>query len=179
MTMRRTFTLVFALIAFSIYTVGCANIFMGEITESWDSSNERFKIRVERRAERDAFLLPGAYYVFQSAPVGSDSWKEIFTFRHDDPVPIPRERIRLVNEQVGYAFMGWMYAVTIDGGKTWQVWDADKDMQNCECSNYGLIKDVRLVADGSGTMELNRVPLRIGKLPELYTTDYGRHWSFR
>lgn len=177
--MRRTFTIIFALVAFSIFSVGCADLFMGKITESWDASNERFKVRVERRAEIDVFL-PGAYYVFQSVAEGSNSWNEIFTFRHDDPVPIPRNQIRFVNEQIAYVFMGWMYAATVDGGRTWQVWDADKDLQNCECSNYGLIKDVRLAADGIGIMKLNRqVPGRIGKATELHTTDYGRHWNSR
>ena len=98
------------------------------------------------------------------------------TFRDDDPRRIPRENVRLVNDRIGYVFMGWMYAVTIDGGATWSVWNAETDLPNWQCCNYGLIKDVRLASDGAGTMILNSIPHRHGEAPELRTNDFGQHW---
>jgi len=73
--------------------------------------------------------------------------------------------------------MGWMFAVTTDGGATWSVWDAKKDLPNWQCCNYGLIKDVRLDSKGTGVMILNPIPQRRGEVPELHTNDFGRHWN--
>ena len=88
--------------------------YMGPVNESWDTSNNVFRIRVERHAKVNTFV-GGAYYVFQSAPPGSDSWQKILAFRHDDPNPIPRDQVRFVNAQVAFVFTRWMYAVTKDG----------------------------------------------------------------
>jgi hypothetical protein len=150
--------------------------YMGSIAESWETSNRTFKLRVDRHSEENTFV-GGAYYVFRSAPAGSDTWREIMTFRHDDPNPIPRDQVRFVNDQVGYVFMGWMYAVTTDGGANWSVWDAGRDLPNWKCCNYGLIEEISLELNGTGVMILDPIPQRRGEVPELRTKDYGRHWS--
>ena len=151
---------------------------MGDTVESFETSNQTFKLRVDRHAEVGGFMavLNGAYYVFRSAPVGSDTWHDIMTFRHDDPNPIPRDQVRFVNERVGFVFMGWMYAVTTDTGATWTVWDSSRDLPKWQCCNYRLVKDVKLEPDGTGIMTLNVIPDR-GEVPVLRTKDFGRHWS--
>ncbi|MBA2340615.1 MAG: hypothetical protein H0V88_09480 [Pyrinomonadaceae bacterium] len=83
----------------------------GERLETWETTNTPFKIRVDRHAEANGGFVPGAYYVFQSAAADSDQWHEIMTFRHDDPVDIPREQVRFANDRVAYVFMGWMGVV--------------------------------------------------------------------
>jgi hypothetical protein len=110
-------------------------------------------------------------------PTGSDAWRDITTFRHDDAVPIPRDQIRFVNNRVAFVFMGWIYAVTTDGGATWSVWDAGNDLPNWQCCNYRLITDVKLNVDGTGTMTLNPIQDRPGEVPQLRTKDFGRHWT--
>lgn len=149
---------------------------IGPIVESWETSNQTFRIHVDARQETNAFL-PGAYYVFRSASAGSDDWHDIMTFRHDDLVAIPRDQIRFLNDHVGFVFMGWMYAVTTDGGVNWSVWDAGKHLPNWQCCNYGLINDVHLEADGTGQMSLDPILKRSGEVPALQTKDYGRHWN--
>ena len=72
--------------------------------------------------------------------------------------------------------MGWMYAVTTDGGVNWSVWSAKSDLPGWECCNYGLIQDVQFAPDGAGTMRLSVIDPRRGEVPELYTRDYGRSW---
>lgn len=148
---------------------------LGELTERWELAGNTFKIRVSRYAERRFRLVGGAYYVFESADVNLDRWNEIMTFRHDDPIDIPRDQARFVNDQVGYVFIGWMYAVTTDGGRSWTIWDATSDLPNWDCCRYKLIEDVRIMPDGTGKMIIN--PKRRGEVPELHTKDYGRHWS--
>jgi hypothetical protein len=151
---------------------------MGNVAESWETSNQTFKLRVDRHAEGGSFgPVAGAYYVFRAAPSGSDSWHDIMTFRHDDPVPIPRDQVRFVNDRVGYIFMGWMYAVTTDGGVTWSVWNAQTDLPQWACCNYRLIGSVKVEPDGTGTMILNPIPQRQSEVPQLHTNDFGRHWN--
>jgi hypothetical protein len=150
-----------------------------KIIEAWETTNNTFKVGVTVYAEENGGFVPGAYYVFRSAPLSSAGWQEIFTFRHDDPVPIPQQQVHFVNDKIGYVFMGWMYAMTTDGGSNWSVWSAEKDLPNWQCCNYRLIQDVRVAPDGVGTMKLNPIPERSGEVPELRTKDYGRHWSLK
>ncbi len=116
-------------------------------------------------------VVPGAYYVFESVD-GAGIRREIMTFRHDDPVPINRQGIVLLNESTAYVYMGWMYAVTTNGGSSWQIWDASKNLPEWTCCPYGLIQEVRLSPDGRGTMIINRR----GEVSELHTVDHGRSW---
>jgi hypothetical protein len=177
--MKRYLPIALALAAVVIFTADCSVLSgprMANVTDSFDTANRTFKLRVDRHAEVGGFVN-GAYYVFRSAPVGSDNWQDIMTFRHDDPNPIPRDQVRLLNERVGFVFMGWMYAVSTDGGTTWTVWDAKRDLPNWQCCNYRLIANVQLNADGNGTMTLSPIQDRRGEVPQLRTSDFGRHWS--
>ncbi len=149
---------------------------IGAIAETWETSNGSFRIRVDAHLEENGGFVPGAYYVFWSAPPGSDRWSKVMTFRHDDPIPIRRNQVRFVNDQVAFAYMGWMFASTADAGATWSVWDARTDSPKW-CCNYELIEDVRLEPDGTGTMTLKPVQNPRGEKPELRTKDYGRHWG--
>ena len=148
----------------------------GNLISQWETQNNAFKIRISEYEEKGA-LLNGAYYVFESAPLNLDSWKHIMTFRHDDQVGIPKDKTRFVGEQIGYTFMGWVCAVTKDGGATWAVWDAKKDLADWQCCNYALIGDLSISQEGKGVMRLDPIRERTGEVPELRTTDYGQHWN--
>lgn len=150
---------------------------MGKRIDSWVTENNTFRIRVNKHAEDHGGFIAGAYFVFQSSPKDQENWMEIMVFRHDDPVPIPQEQIRFVDDQIGYAYIGWMYAVTTDGGKTWNVWNAMSDLPNWQCCNYKLIQEVSLNPNGTGSMILRTIPGRSGEVPLLRTKDYGRHWG--
>ena len=148
----------------------------GKLISQWETNNNVFKIRVSEYEEKGAFL-GGAYYVFESAPLNSDTWQQIMIFRHDDRVGIAKDQVRFVDERTGYTFMGLMCAVTKDGGANWTVWDATKDLPDWQCCNYGLIQELSIALNGKGIMRLNPIPQRRGEVPELRTTDYGQHWS--
>lgn len=145
------------------------------ILETSEFQRGERKIVVTAYAEKNSFV-PGAYYSFEAVD-GSNHRVPIMTFRHDDPVPINKKGVVFLNGDIAYVFMGWMYAVTTDGGSSWQVWSADKDLPGWKCCNYELIEDVHLASDGTGRMRLNPIPQRQGEVPELQTKDYGRHWS--
>lgn len=146
-----------------------------KINERWETSNKTFKVRVTAYAEENGGFVGGAYYVFESTPLGSDTWREIMTFRHDDPIPIPREHVRFLNDQIGYVFMVYKYAVTTDGGATWQTWDIVSDLLDWQ-NNRAAIKDVKIDENGAGVMNLDPFSDR-PKVTELFTKDYGLHWT--
>jgi hypothetical protein len=169
--------LVLSTIGYIAYRLFLVRPYRAEITDTFEKTNNVFRIRVNQHAEKGLGFVPGAYYVFQFAEVASNDWQEIMTFRHDDPVEIPRDQVRFVNDQTGYVFMGWMYAVTTDGGRTWSVWNAQQDLPKWDCCNYRLVEDVELSSDGAGRMKIDTIAGRQGEVPELYTQDYGRHWG--
>ena len=149
---------------------------IGPIVDGRDASNQTFKIHVDEHLEENAFL-PGTYYIFRSAPLGSNAWHDIMTFYYDDTPDIDRAQIRFINDRLAFIFIGWTFAVTTDAGATWSVWNAGTDLPNWECCNYRLITDVTLNSDGTGTMTLNPIQNRRGEVPQLRTRDFGRHWS--
>lgn len=148
-----------------------------KVNERWETSNEVFKVRVTSYAEESAGFVGGAYYVFESASVESDNWREIMTFRHDDPIPIPRDQVQFLGDKTAYVFMGWMYAVTTDGGSAWSLWNAETELPKWKCCNYKLIRNVQIRPNGVGTMRLDPIPERQGEVPELHTKDYGFNWA--
>ena len=124
----------------------------------------------------------GIYYTFRSFKGAgntddNEEYKTIMTLRQDKLVTIPVHQIRFINDHIGYVFMGWKYAITIDGGESWSVWDAEADLQGWQCCNYSLIRDIQIASDGSGTMSLNSSPQEQDNMSVLHTKDYGRHWN--
>jgi hypothetical protein len=160
-----------------IFCICCGCSSKGNAIETWETGNQVFHVRVVAYSERGTGFVPGARYVFTSKSHDTARWHEFMTFKHDDPVPIPREQIRFVTGRIGFVFMGWMYAVTTDGGQYWSVWDARSDLANWECCNYGLINAVTLQSNGTGKMILHPIEGRRGEVPKLCTTDFGRHWT--
>jgi hypothetical protein len=141
----------------------------------WEHPDTSIPIRIIEREEIGNFLN-GAYYVFESRSPSDQRWHHVMTFRQDDPIEIPKESVTIKNG-VAYIAIGWMFAVTIDSGQTWSVWNAAADLPGWSCCNYGVIRNVDLDSNGTGTMTLNPIPGRAGEAPKLSTRDYGRSWT--
>lgn len=174
--MKRIVPILFVL---SLSACGLLKPNIGKVIETWQAENQNLKLRIVMRQE-NCFAVCGAYYTFLSAPVGSDSWREIFTTHHDDPDPIPRENVRFINSQIAYVFFGPKYAVTTDAGKSWVEWDAweaNKSIRFAEYRLYPSIVEVSVTSDGRGKMRLYPIGEGAADQPELLTTDYGRNWS--
>ena len=147
---------------------------LGRVYETWETSNDQFKVRVTAFEEHSQFL-GGGYFLFESSPSGTDRWREVMGFRHDDPIEIPHDHIHFVNDRVGYIFLGWKSAVTNDAGQTWSIWNAETNLPGWRCCNYGLIRSVELSANGHGKMTLH--PIQGRNEPEvLVTENYGNDW---
>lgn len=46
-------------------------------------------------------------------------------------------------------------------------------------TNSHFIQVVQIAADGSGLMKLSSTSKRVTGIDELYTKDYGQHWSLK
>src|SRR5712692_356104 len=160
--------------ALLINSSGCLPRRGDHIIESWETSNGRIRVRIRQYAQKAFLGLPGYYYTFEvSDKDHADQWREVATIRTDDNVGIPREQVRFINARTAYFFMGQIYAVTLDGGNVWSVWDGAKDREF-----DGFVKDVRIAPEGTGLMTFYPIPPNSGKQPpDLFTNDYGQHWK--
>jgi hypothetical protein len=120
----------------------------------------------------------GRYYTFtyRTARDNYQYGRIIFNFRQDVTVPPPVNQVRFVNDEVVYVYMGWMFSVTTDAGKTWRLWDAEKNLPGWNCCDPGLIKEVAISPQGTGSMTLRPDPANPEKLLYLRTSDFGQHW---
>lgn len=142
--------------------------------EVFQTNNENGQIRVEAFHECCGFV-PGAYYTFSFAPINSDNLSEIMTFRHDDPIPIRKNQVQFVSDDIAFVYMGGVFAATHDAGKRWSVWNACKHAEANNICNYEGIKKVELSIDGTGLMTTNPIPDQVPR-PLLRTVDFGQSW---
>lgn len=148
----------------------------GAVYETFETANNTFKVRMTALNEEDVYM-PGAYLVYESAPIDSDKWREFLAYRTDDAIPIPRERFRFLNEQTAYVCLWYDFAVTLDGGRTWKTWKPLFPQSNGELL-YWTITEVSVEADGTGQAKIesydeqkrDRVAL------DIRTEDFGQSW---
>jgi len=145
-----------------------------KITETFEIANDNLKINVIAYDLLMDAEPSSKYYTFSSLQGDEGDLKAVFTVRLDQPVSIPRGQVRIVNDEVALVFMGWMYAVTIDGGKSWNIWDGESELGDWQCCDPTLIQDVKISSDGIGIMTLK---LSIQQYLTLHTNDYGVHWN--
>ena len=100
----------------------------------------------------------------------------IFNLHQSDLVPPPVKQVKILNESVAYVYMGWMYSVSLDGGQTWHLWDAERNIPEWKCCDPGLIREVSISDQGSGVMTLRLDPNKPESQVYLRTTDFGQHW---
>ena len=146
-----------------------------KVVETWKVSNADLKIRVF------AYYLEGVepagvYYTFQTFKADWSEWQSIMTFRQDQRVPIPADSVVSISDTTSYILMGSMYAVTRDGGRTWSVWDAERDFELGRWCDHWLIDSVQIAPNGKGKMRL--LPnSQSSAASVLHTHDFGIHWN--
>lgn len=146
------------------------------VLDTWTDSIGPQEVRL--RSYELAHIEPkGFYYTFEAKTSGNADWEGIMTLRLEEKVPLQTKQLHTVNDRVAYFSLGWMYAVTIDGGNTWSVWDAQTDIAENSCSNCYQIQNVQINADGTGIMDLNLSAQQDRSVRELRTKDYGKHWA--
>lgn len=150
----------------------------GPVIEEWETHNSRFKIRVQRRAH--LYGLMSYWYVFQSSSKGSIRWQEVTRHLQGEPIALPKQQIRFVSEDVGYLFFQLKYAVTVDGGATWKVFDfGDNPSFKPKQLDYSRIAEVLIRPDGTGDITMLKYDSRAGQSTLFYTMDYGQKWILK
>jgi hypothetical protein len=145
-----------------------------KVVETWRTSHAGIEIRVL------AYYLegvdpPGIYYTFQSFDSDWSEWQSIMTVRQDEQVPVPKDSVVFFGDATGYAHMGSLYAVTVDGGKHWSVWDAERDFETGRWCEHWLIEKVEITTSGQGSMVL--VCVQADDKWVLKTSNFGQNWK--
>ena len=144
-----------------------------ELMDSLEMQRHIFKVRGV------SYRLPGVtpegvYHSFEVYSTELGWWQGIISLRLDEPVSLKHNQISFVSNDICFVFVGWKYAVTTDGGKTWTKWDAEDQFINTSCCHSNLIKNVQILPNGEGVMYLNSEQ---STYSALYTKDYGKHWE--
>lgn len=121
----------------------------------------------------------GRYYTFTVPRMIGDyrSTSIVFNILPDKPVEFNRKLVQIFNDRIAYVYLGWMYSVTLDGGRTWHLWDGERKLPEWECCDPGLIQEVSISDQGTGIMTLRPDPKKPESLIRLKTSDFGQHWA--
>ncbi len=169
-------------VTYSCYTFSRAFRFpgdRGEIYDTWETANEAFKVRMRAYYEVGIYM-PGAFYTCESAPAGSNEWREFKAFRGDDAVPLSylNQRFRFINAQTAYFYTADDFLVTLNGGRNWSVWKPILPQSNGERVHWAIM-EAYVGADGTGKATLRNYDEQIkdAVLSEVVIKDYGQSWN--
>ena len=151
----------------------------GAVYDTWETANAQFKVRITAYYE-EGIVMPGAFFTCESAPTGSNEWREFKAFRADDAVPVSSfsQRFRFANDQTAYFYTADDFLVSVDGGRSWSVWKPALQLPS-KHPIYWAITEAYVEANGKGRAKLeaynedarDRVAL------EVNTDNYGRSWN--
>lgn len=121
----------------------------------------------------------GRYYTFTVPQmIGDYEGKSIiFNILPDRPVPFDPNQVKIFNDKIAYVYLGWMFSVTLDGGRSWHLWDGERKLPEWQCCDPGLIQEVEISDQGTGVMTLKPDPKRPESMQILRTTDFGQNWK--
>jgi hypothetical protein len=159
---------------YGCFVVGAASTLVGDPYTCETMITDEVRVKLVTYPERG--FLPGANYFFMESRNSGNRWHQIMYSRSDDPQLPPCQNIKYLSEDHYWVWMWDQFAVTVDGGKTWNEWQSTNGWASGECCNYGLIEDVEFSSSTSGRMFLNPVSGR-NPATELITMDGGITWK--
>jgi len=156
----------------------------GRVDEQWETSNGAFKVRVQNY--RSVPYFKSSYFVFQSAAVGSASWREVAAYPYDGfelTIPMPNHQVCFVGSDTGYFSLDSLFAVTTDRGLNWTIWLPGgwrlDEVSRPYFQPWG-IEEITVNSDGSGSARL-WVDYDTRRQSKVYrkaaTNDFGRNWN--
>ena len=113
-------------VVFALLLAGCEPSGKREdILSTEQKENASFSVKVTTVRERRFFgqVLAGASYIFEVKNKSELDWRRFMVVNHDDPIPIDKNSIVLINESIGYVFMVKKFVVTTNGGLNWSIRD--------------------------------------------------------
>lgn len=158
-------------------------------TETTDQTLQRgsegkYEIKIDR-VVKTCNVLPvtGANYVFYTRTADSGEWREQLTIEHHERLPIPQDAIKVVSDNIAYAFLFNTLIATSDAGQTWSTWvlsarELSTDTMYEKDITWTGIKPVSLNADGTGELSVygkSKTSSEVTML--LRTRDFGSSWQ--
>ena len=121
----------------------------------------------------------GRYYTFTvPRKIGDyETTSIIFNILLEEAVPFNPNQVKILSDKIAYVYMGWIYSVTLDGGRAWHLWDAERNLPEWKCCDAGLIRDISISDHGNGIMTLRPDPTKPESLVYLRTDDFGQRWK--
>jgi hypothetical protein len=170
-SLLRTILILLAVATFS----GCRTSLKSEdVFSTAQKDNAAFSVKITAHRESRSFgqVLGGAYYVFEAKRKDDPNWKRFLMLPYDDPEPVDKRSIELVDEKTGYVFMHRKFAVTTNAGTSWSDWDVS-NIDTLKGDRSCWIDYVSIAQTGSGTMGVKCD--KSGR--SLSTTDFGVTWK--
>jgi hypothetical protein len=149
----------------------------GAAYETAEMRNESFRVRITAFRETGIFT-PGAFFVFESAPLDSDDWQAFWDYRADEPVSIPREQFHFVNDRTAYFYGYNDFLMTNNAGQSWSHWKPALPDSGGKTYQWG-IREANIDACGKGKMKLERYDeqLKARATSEIFTENFGQSWN--
>ena len=121
----------------------------------------------------------GRYYTFTvPRKIGDyETTSIIFNILLEEAVPFNSNQVKILSDKIAYVYLGWMYSVTLDGGRAWHLWDAERNLPEWKCCDPGLLREVNISDQGNGIMTLRPDPTKPESLVYLRTNDFGKSWK--
>ena len=116
----------------------------------------------------------GIFKSFEAQSGSRSDWNPVFTIRTEDTLSPTQDYLHVVNAKTFYIVAHWIYAVTIDNGETWTIWDGMDRLKSLDCCPKDLIQSVKISQEGNGEMILKD---QTGQASKLFTKDYGKTWK--
>lgn len=151
---------------------GCPD-FLPEPIKKWSSKNIGVEIQVSCVISK---YSPSKYY-YQLYCNNFSEGTAVLSVYHPNADLQPEKNLYFLNDGKIYFYFGWKFAISLDNGKTWNVWSADRKLRDFQTEEYDLIKNAVIEKNGTGKMELNRNNKSNKLTLTLVTKDYGQHWQ--
>lgn len=156
----------------------------GEYLATFEKANNAFAIRTlvfREKAFWGGGMPLGAHYIFETKGQDDEEWRQFMAFRHDNPDPIDEDRskfvgdrVEFVSDRIAFVYVGWMYAVTTDAGRSWALWDGIDYRFPKGRMGYDGIQGIKLLTNGVGVMKVKLIGT--DEHLELHTENYGVNW---
>jgi photosystem II stability/assembly factor-like uncharacterized protein len=119
--------------------------------------------------------LVGATYVFFLTEDRGAAWRQVYSFRLDEPWEPNCQNLNSLNDRLTWIWIGKaLFFVTHDGGETWTKWTPNQTWSNSErtCRDGVEIQGITFEGEEIGYMKLRP----ICEISELYSEDGGVSW---
>lgn len=169
-------SIIFILVLLLFFNTSCDPIIQKPFQTFEKEINETYSIQFSAY-EVNCLIICDAEYALKSFSGRKMIGKRLLTITGADPIKISPERLVVKNKNIAYFSIFNKFAITIDGGKTWSVWDSYKHQKLFEGKRIGWITEVEINSNGTGKMKFEDWDHKLSEYFFLTTRDFGKTWQ--